>query len=73
MSGISADDANFLAAGEKRLCHDVSSVAACSENNVHGNLLIKGLDAAERVFDPAQRTRDGKRGSREQIAELAGA
>jgi len=35
MSRVSSDDTNFLPAGKKVLRHYVSSVAACSKNNVH--------------------------------------
>jgi hypothetical protein len=38
MSRISADDTNFLPAGKKILRHYVSSVAACSKNDVHISL-----------------------------------
>src|ERR1019366_6232681 len=35
MSRVSSDDTNFLPAGKKVLRHYVSSVAACSKNDVH--------------------------------------
>src|ERR1019366_117554 len=38
MLRVSADDTDFPAAGQKVLCHYVSSVAACSKNNVHIDL-----------------------------------
>ena len=38
MSGVSAKDANFLAASQKSLCHDMSGVTTCSKNYVHIDL-----------------------------------
>jgi hypothetical protein len=41
VSGVSADDANFLLAGKKIFRHHMSSIAACSKYNVHSLLLVQ--------------------------------
>src|SRR5690242_18035964 len=56
MSGISADDANFLLACKKVLGHYVSSVAACSHDDVHRVSSLPGLDAHGGGLDSADST-----------------
>src|SRR5690349_18636027 len=56
MSGISADDANFLLACKKVFGHYVSSIAACAHDDVHRVSSLPALDAQGCGLDSADST-----------------